>query len=62
MGVESEEEDEILRIYIVLNNSLDRCIFANRKSILLGVSKKRFTSYRGHEEFKHTNDYTEITL
>ena len=26
-------------IYIVLNNSLDRCIF-NRKSILLGVSKK----------------------
>ena len=49
-------------IYIILNNSLDRCIFATRKSILLGVTKKRFTSFKGHEEFKHTNDYTEITL
>ena len=56
-------DQHIPLIYVVLNNTLNRCVFATRESILSGRTVNRFAGrYWGNEDFKHTNDYTEFEL
>ena len=49
-------------IYVVLNNKLNRLIFATREAILSGRTVCRYAGRWGSENFKHTNDYIELSI